>query len=253
MKEHKHAAEHDHELEHAAKHYDHYMHHDEDIIPSKIYRYQIEFRKNMLRQELQGRRFGTSLDLGCGIGLNSTVLDEFTSGTLILSDISDEALKQASARKYKNKILKVKSDGADFRLQRPQKIDLVHICGVLHHLPGHIEECIANFSRYTKAGSWVVVDEPSSLNPLTRLIMKLSHADPVGDERPLRLSKILKIFAKNGYHPRNIMYYSFFVPFGLLISTNHGFISFLEKIDLLLGRSPLRSIGLRWRVVLQKS
>lgn len=238
-------------IEKAGKNYNSYMYEDKDIIPSNAYRYQIQLRKNMLEQELKNKTFDVVLDLGCGIGINSVVLDKFTTKLLVLSDLSKEAITAAKSHKYKNKIITKVSDAKEFKINLNSKINLVHICGVLHHLPSDLDECISNLKKHTAKKAIIIVDEPNALNFFWRIVMKLSNADPVGNERPLLLSNILKKFKRCSYLPKTISYYVYFTPLLSTLTNNTRILAICEKIDLAISKTPLKIFGWRWRIIFE--
>ncbi len=238
-------------IEKAGKNYNSYMYEDRDIIPSNVYRYQIQLRKNMLEQELKNKTFDVVLDLGCGIGINSVILDSFTNKLLILSDLSKEAITTAKSHQYKNKIMVKVCDAKEFNINLHSKINLVHICGVLHHLPSDLDECISNLTKYTAKKTIVIVDEPNALNPFWWIVMKLSDADPVGNERPLLLSNILTKFKHYGYLPNKISYYAYFTPLLSTLTNNKRVLAQCEKIDLAMSKTFIKMFGWRWRIIFE--
>jgi len=83
------------------------------------------------------------------------------------------------------------------------------------------------------------------------LILKLSKADPTGDERPLSSSSVRKILIDSNLKIVRAEWYGFFAPFGMLLN-NTFFFQICESADFYLKRSVLRSILLRWVIYAKK-
>jgi SAM-dependent methyltransferase len=139
-------------------------------------------------------------------------------------------------------------DARQFTAPDGTALDFVHIAGLLHHIPQHIGECIDSFSRYVKPGGHVVVDEPSLYNPLTTLSMKLSAADPTGEERPLSVRHVRRSFESRGYSIGLVDYYGLLVPPFLMVSGTPWAVKALTLVENSLVRTPARHLFLRWRM-----
>jgi len=239
-------------IESTGKQYNKIILEEKDFVPSRIYKYQIKKRNRLLAAELKGVKVKNALDLGCGTGFHSQELDKHTEKTLILSDLSKKALSQAAKMKFGNKVTGICCDASNFKLANSQEIGLVHIAGMLHHIPSKADKCISSFSKYTRKGSLVIVDEPNKFNPLNFFLMRLSKADPTGEERPLSAMAIAKDFKKQGYAIKSTAYYGFFVPPFLWISGNKALLAFFERLDCLLAKTPIKYLFFRWRLIAEK-
>jgi predicted TPR repeat methyltransferase len=75
---------------------------DEDVISSRVYRYQIARRNQMLARELVELQPRVALDLGCGVGFHSLTIDQYTREKVLLSDLSQNALSAAEGLNFRN-------------------------------------------------------------------------------------------------------------------------------------------------------
>lgn len=71
-----------------------------------------------------------TLDLGCGIGNVAELLDRFSGGKYIGLDISEEAIKEAKVRNFKNAAFQV---GAFEEWESEEKFDFIISTGAIHY------------------------------------------------------------------------------------------------------------------------
>ncbi len=236
------------EIESTGQQYNELILKNKDFVPSRVYKYQIKKRNQMLASDLKGLKIKTALDLGCGTGFHSKEIDSHTRSLLVLSDISKKALEKTKRLGLDNKVQLVCCDAAKFSLPKKQNIDLVHIAGMLHHIPNKIPQCISSFARYMPSGALIVVDEPNKFNPANFLLMKLSKADPTGKERPLSAGKVKSELEKKGFEVKALKYYGLFVPAFLMLFGNKTLLRFFEKLDAAIERTPFRILFFRWHL-----
>jgi SAM-dependent methyltransferase len=236
------------EIESTGGQYNELILEDKDFVPSRVYKYQIKKRNQMLAEDLKGLKIKAALDLGCGTGFHSKEIDKKTQGLLVLSDLSRKALEKTKNLGLKNKTMLVCCDAARFSLPKTRELDFVHIAGMLHHIPKKIPQCISSFARYMPSGALVVIDEPNKFNPANFLLMKASKADPTGEERPLSAGKVKAELERNGFEVKQLKYYGLLVPAFLMLSGKKTILGFFEKLDTSLGKTPLRLLFFRWRL-----
>jgi SAM-dependent methyltransferase len=226
---------------------------DADVISSRVYRYQIAKRNQMLARELAELQPRVALDLGCGVGFHSLVIDRHTQERVLISDLSENALAEAMNLDFSNPVMSICCDARRFRAPAETDLDFVHIAGLLHHIPQDIGDCIASFSRYLQSGGHVVVDEPSIYNPLTTLSLRLSSADPTGRERPLSARHVGRLFERNGYRIALVQHYGLLVPPYLSVAGSPWVVKALSRVEDVLVRTPARYLVLRWRMHVVKT
>jgi SAM-dependent methyltransferase len=216
---------------------------EEDIIPKNVYLYQIQKRNHIIRQILAGKKYGIVLDLGCGTGFHIGVLSDYAEH-LIGVDISFGALRQCR-RKYPGDYVVCDIHHIPFK---PNIIDFIWIAGVLHHVPRDLDHVIKNsLDRILKNNGYFLIDEPNKFNPFNHLILKISMADPTGNERPLSLSSVIKILNKNNLEIVKSIHYEFFIPFGLLLKNKRVF-QLCQIGDNLFEKCFLDIFSFRWTI-----
>ncbi|MDO8872112.1 MAG: class I SAM-dependent methyltransferase [Methanoregula sp.] len=220
---------------------------EDDIIPRDVYCYQIGLRDQIIKNLLGDKKFGNVLDLGCGTGFHQKTLGRYAE-YLIGADMSFGALVECK-RLFFGEYLVCDINYLPFK---ENSLDCIWIAGVLHHVPDNLVNVITNnIARTLKRGGIILIDEPNRWNPLNYLILKLSKADPTGEERPLSSGTVRKILIDSNLKIVRAEWYEFFAPFGLLLK-NTFFFQICESADSFLKRSPLRSILLRWVIYAKK-
>jgi demethylmenaquinone methyltransferase/2-methoxy-6-polyprenyl-1,4-benzoquinol methylase len=118
------------------------------------------------------RRGGTVVEIGCGTGLNFSLLQEAVGpeGRIVGVDLTDAMLAQAGARIERNgwsNVDLVQADAARFRF--PEGVDGVLSTFALCLMPDH-ERVIRNGARaLAPGGRWVILDLKMPANSLSRL------------------------------------------------------------------------------------
>lgn len=220
---------------------------EDDIIPRDVYCYQIGLRDQIIKNLLADQKFRYVLDLGCGTGFHQRALSQHAE-YLIGVDMSFGALVECK-KKFFGDYIVCDINHLPFK---ENTLDCIWIAGVLHHVPDNLVNVISNnIARVLSRGGVILIDEPNKWNPLNYLILKMSKADPTGEERPLSPGVVRKILCNSNLKVIRTEWYEFFAPFGLLLK-NPTFFQICESADSYLKRSGLRSILLRWFVYAKK-
>jgi SAM-dependent methyltransferase len=221
---------------------------EDDIIPRDIYCYQIGLRDQIIKNLLEEEKFKYVLDLGCGTGFHQRTLGRYAE-YLIGADMSFGALVECKKHFCGGDFVVCDINNLPFK---ENSLDCIWIAGVLHHVPDNLVNVITNnITRALKRGGILLIDEPNGWNPLNYLILKLSKADPTGEERPLSSGSVRKILRDSNLKIIRAEWYEFFTPFGLLLK-NTFFFQVCESADSYLKRSFLKSILLRWVIYAKK-
>ena len=134
--------------------------------------YKSEYLKHILPYEPKG-----ILDFGCGIGLNIPYLRKnFPNTKLFGCDISQESIKIAVSKNHFcdfNVITMV--ENLEYY---KNKIDVIFISGVFHHIPyPEHEKWVNGFYELMNSGNHLVIFEHNIKNPMTANIVKNSVID----------------------------------------------------------------------------
>ena len=133
-----------------------------------VWSYLIGRKMNLLEDALRpSARHGIGLDLGCGLGLQITEMEE-RGFSVVGVDAAHNLLREATSRG-------AATAAADaLRLPFPDaSLDFVYTVGVLHHLPGWDAQAraVEEVARVLKPGGRFVVHETNPRNPLFRFYM----------------------------------------------------------------------------------
>jgi SAM-dependent methyltransferase len=220
---------------------------EDDIIPRDIYCYQIGLRDQIIKNLFADQKFRYVLDLGCGTGFHQRTLSQYAE-YLIGGDMSFGALVECR-KLFSGEYVVCDINHLPFK---QNSLDCIWIAGVLHHVPDNLVNVISNnIAKTLKRDGVILIDEPNRWNLLNYLILKLSKADPTGEERPLSLSAVRKILSDSNLKVVKEEWYEFFAPLGLLFK-NMFFFRICESVDLYLKRSLLRFVLLRWVIYAKK-
>jgi SAM-dependent methyltransferase len=119
------------------------------------------------------------VELGCAVGQTLDDVLDFKTGLGV--DISDEAIRQASARTRAGMSFYC---GDAQNLPIPDSsVDLVFGRGILHHLD--TELCLAECKRVLRPGGKVLFWEPLGRNPIFNVYRALTPSARTVDEHPL--------------------------------------------------------------------
>ena len=220
---------------------------EDDVIPGTVYGYQIALRDEIIKNFLEDQKYRYILDLGCGTGFHQEALSHHAD-CLIGADMSFGALVGCK-RKFSGEYVVCDVNCLPFK---ENSLDFIWIAGVLHHVPDNLVNVISNnLARILKHDGFLVIDEPNQGNPLNYLVLKMSKADPTGEERPLSSAAVRKILAESNLNIVRAEWYGFFAPFGLLLR-NRFFLRICESMDSYLKRSVLKPVLLRWTIYAKK-
>lgn len=233
-------------IDETGKHYNEIIFED-DYIPKNVYIHQISLRNQLIDRLLAGKKFKHVVDLGSGTGFHLKTLGKYTDN-LIATDISISALKES--KKHNNcQFIACDVNRLPFK---PGTIDLIWIAGVLHHVPKDLENVISNnLALALKKDGMVLIDEPNKYNFFNYLNMKLSKADPTGDERPLSSGKIKELLRKNQMSIIASERYELFEPLGVLLK-NDTVIKICSIIDRFISHTPFNILFIRWFIYARK-
>lgn len=221
---------------------------EDDFIPGNIHKYQIERIKNRLSRFV--KQSFSILEVGCGTGIYTVdLINNFHH--VVSTDLSLNAIRNAKTKipsSANHKVDFIVCEGSKIPLKE-DSIDMTLITGVLHHIPEKISECIYNISRITR--KQIFFDEPNKIL-LWYIIMKLSDADPVGNERPLDAFKVITDLKKNGFDIVSISYWGFLAQIALLFKANFA-TKFLERSEDKLEKLLGRRFYFRWTITAKKN
>lgn len=227
------------EIEEAGLNYDRIIF-KEDILPSRIYNYQINKRNDRIDRLVDNVTI--VLDVGCGTGFHTQELMK-KAEKVISTDVSFNAVKNAKKKINNKKVEFLVCDASTIPLI-DDSVDMTLISGVLHHIPEKITKSLANISKITK--NQILIDEPNKIL-LWYIIMRLSKADPVGNETPLDADKIIEELKKNGFSKISLSYWGFLVQIALGIRLNF-LAKFLEQLEKNLEKYLGRRFYFRWTI-----
>lgn len=220
---------------------------EDDYIPKDVYLHQIRLRNDRIDQLLADKKFKYVIDMGSGTGFHLQALSKYAE-TLVATDFSMGALKE-SKKCFNCQFIVCDINMLPFK---PNTIDLIWIAGVLHHVPGDLDNVIShNLSTVLKNGGLMLIDEPNKLNPLNYVNMWLSKADPTGDERPLSLSKVEHMLEKNALDIVRSDYYELLQPAAVLLK-NKRILGLFQRIDNIIGRTFIKRACIRWFIYAKK-
>jgi len=97
-----------------------------------------------------------------------------------------------------------------------------------------------------------LIDEPNKFNLFNFINMKLSKADPTGDERPLSLYFVKKLLKNNDFQILNSSSYELLSLFGAVLK-NELILRLATFCDNFFSKIPLKLILLRWYILAEKN
>jgi 2-polyprenyl-3-methyl-5-hydroxy-6-metoxy-1,4-benzoquinol methylase len=152
-----------------------------------------EFRFQLLGN-LEGKRV---LDIGCGDGINSTLMAKYGAQVTGV-DISPGSVELCKQR--------ARLEGVESRTQficSPLEavdlpaghFDIIWGDGILHHVIPELDPVLRQLMKWAKPGALFVFSEPVSLTPWLRKLRKgvPIHTDATPDERPLERAELAVI------------------------------------------------------------
>ncbi len=115
----------------------------------------------VLLEMLDKREFGSVLEIGCGNGNGTRLInDYFQAGEITAVDLDDKMIVRARARQLPDSVNFLKMDAS--RLDFPdQSFDAAFDFGIIHHIPNW-RECLSELHRVLKPGGSLVVEDLSA-------------------------------------------------------------------------------------------
>lgn len=220
---------------------------EDDYIPKEVYLHQIRLRNAVIDRLLAGKKFKYAIDMGSGTGFHLRTLSKY-SENLIATDFSMGALKD-SKKRFDCQFVVCDINRLPFK---PGTIDFIWVAGVLHHVPKDLDNVIGyNLSPILRKDGLMLIDEPNKLNLLNYANMKLSKADPTGDERPLSQRTIGRLLDKYGLTVVDSDHYELFQPIGVYLN-NKTLTKLFGGIDRIINRTFFKAISIRWYIFAKK-
>jgi 2-polyprenyl-3-methyl-5-hydroxy-6-metoxy-1,4-benzoquinol methylase len=166
--------------------------------PSAATPFPLEYAFHLLG-DIQGK---TVLDLGCGDGLNTTILASL-GANVVAVDISDKSLEvtydRAAANGVADRVTPIHSDAADIPVE-DASVDRVLCAAILHHV--NAVETARQIGRVLKRSGVAVFEEPMT-GPEWFCYMKRwlpKNAAATDDECPLTLAQVQAVSDAVGRH-----------------------------------------------------
>jgi len=173
---------------------------------------------------LSERKFGSILDLGCGDGTFTSEFLKFPGVRIVGMDPADKAIKFASEKYASEPRISFTSVSAEGLIRDGQCFDLVILRGVLHHCEDP-KDVINQASRLSNS---MLILEPNGLNPIMKIIEKLSPYHRAHSEKSFTRAKIRSWLVGGGLEIERFelgVLVPYFFPTFLV-----GFMSSLEPI-----------------------
>lgn len=167
-------------------------------------------RLGYLASVLAGRRTpppARILDFGCGVGDVSALLAEmFSAATVLGVDPSTRCVERARGAHTSPR---VSFDALERAEAVRQPADLIHVNGVLHHVPpADRPALVASLRAWIAPGGVLAVFENNPINPGTRLVMSRIQFDR--DAQPLTAWTARGLLERGGFRVLEIGYLFYF-------------------------------------------
>jgi 2-polyprenyl-3-methyl-5-hydroxy-6-metoxy-1,4-benzoquinol methylase len=143
-------------------------------------------QSEILHSLMSGKQPKSILDLGCGDGTFTSEFLNFPNVKIVGMDPAEKAIKFASERYALEDRISFTTTPAKDLISDGQFFDLVVLRGVLHHCEDP-EDVINQASRLSSA---VLILEPNGLNPIMKIIEKLSPYHRAHSEKSFTRAKI---------------------------------------------------------------
>jgi 2-polyprenyl-3-methyl-5-hydroxy-6-metoxy-1,4-benzoquinol methylase len=181
-------------------------------------------QSEILHSLISGRQPKSILDLGCGDGTFTSEFLMFPGVQIVGMDPAERAIKFASERFVLEKRISFTSRPISDLIRHGQFFDLVILRGVLHHCVDP-QEVINQASRLSNS---VLILEPNGLNPIMKIIEKLSPYHREHSEKSFTKRKIRSWLLSSGLEIEKFklgVLVPYFFPTFLV-----GFMSSLEPV-----------------------
>ena len=143
-------------------------------------------QSEILHSLMSGRKIQSILDLGCGDGTFTSEFLRFPGVKIVGMDPAEKAINFASEKFAGEPRISFTSMPAENLIREGQFFDLVILRGVLHHCEDP-EDVINQASRLSNS---LLILEPNGLNPIMKVIEKLSPYHRAHSEKSFTKAKI---------------------------------------------------------------
>jgi 2-polyprenyl-3-methyl-5-hydroxy-6-metoxy-1,4-benzoquinol methylase len=127
-------------------------------------------QSKMVHQQIESLSCNSLLDLGCGDGTYTHEFLKFPNLKIVGLDPADKAIAYASQKYGDEDRLRFISSSIQELISSKKRFDLVVLRGVLHHCDDP-EGVVYEASKVT---NFILILEPNGLNPIMKIIEKLS-------------------------------------------------------------------------------
>jgi 2-polyprenyl-3-methyl-5-hydroxy-6-metoxy-1,4-benzoquinol methylase len=159
-------------------------------------------QSEILHSFLSDKHFNSILDLGCGDGTFSSEFLKFPKVRILGMDPADRAIKFASEKYASEPRISFTSMSAEDLIREGQFFDIVIMRGVLHHCldPADVINQASQLSNH------VLILEPNGLNPIMKIIEKLSPYHRAHSEKSFTKAKIRSWLVESGMDINSFKY-----------------------------------------------
>lgn len=164
--------------------------------------------KNISDNFMQHLRGSNLLDIGCGDGEFTAAYLELEFQKIIGFDIETKAVESARQKFKHLKNIEFTDIPLENFINRGDFFECISIRGALHHM----HDLENGISMATRLGNRIVVAEPNGLNPILKVIEKISPYHRHHGEKSFTASKLTREFARYNFQ-RTYLGYCGVVPF----------------------------------------
>ena len=181
-------------------------------------------QSEMVHSMIMGTNIRSILDLGCGDGTFTSEFLEIPGVEIVGMDPAGRAIEFASKKYSSEPRISFTSRSAEDLIDQGNFFDLVVLRGVLHHAQNP-EEVINQAARLTNS---ILILEPNGLNPIMKVIEKLSPYHRAHSEKSFTKGKIRRWLLSSEFRIEKFelgVLVPYFFPTSLV-----GFMSALEPL-----------------------
>jgi 2-polyprenyl-3-methyl-5-hydroxy-6-metoxy-1,4-benzoquinol methylase len=143
-------------------------------------------QSEMIHSLISGKQFESILDLGCGDGTFTAEFLKFPRVKIVGMDPAERAIEFASKKFASEHRISFTTMPAENLISDGQFFDLVILRGVLHHC----EDPQSVINQASRLANSVLILEPNGLNPIMKVIEKLSPYHRAHSEKSFTKRKI---------------------------------------------------------------